>query len=44
MDVVFTLRLTVEERDGIAAAADWAGQKPTLWARDALLRAAAEKS
>ena len=39
-EIVFTLRLTETERDIIVAAAERAGMKPTLWARESLLRAA----
>ena len=38
--IVFTLRLSVEERQAIVAAAERAGAKPTLWARGVLVREA----
>ena len=39
-DVVFTLRLSVAERDAIASAARRDGKATTLWAREALMERA----
>ena len=39
--VVFTLRLSREERDAIVAAVELTGKPPTLWAREVLLAASA---
>ena len=38
--IIFTVRVSPEERDTILAAAKRTGQPVTQWARDALLRTA----
>lgn len=39
-EIVFTVRISAEERDALVAAAHRTGQPVTRWARDSLLRAA----
>ncbi len=39
-EIVFTLRLSSEERDALLVAAERAGKPVTQWARSSLLRAA----
>jgi hypothetical protein len=39
-EVVFTLRLSVAEREAIVAAGQLSGKHPTTWARDTLLASA----